>query len=227
MPDFSPASESPAPDEPARELFKPSPPEGARLRITFDVPEGVVRFEWFQATGRADEIMASGRLRPPRSSLFFWNALEWELEHQDRRETDRCQSVAASATALLKLQSGEAKAVITNAVPDITEAVKRGEITIAAATEVAKLTKAEQQELADAGPESLKAAAKKSKSETKTTKKAQPLAELRALFDSTEKPDEVAISVFCRWLLGVDSSTALSGAALWLEWSEQTKGPKQ
>lgn len=72
------------------------------MRITFDVPAGMMRFEWLQSAGTADRILAVGLLRPSLSLPYSRNVLEWELEHQDRRVTDGCQSAAASATALLK-----------------------------------------------------------------------------------------------------------------------------
>jgi superfamily II DNA or RNA helicase len=72
------------------------------LRITFDVPEGVMRFEWFESAGTSPRLLAIGHLRPALALGSFWNVLEWEVEHQGRRETDGCMSMAASVTALVK-----------------------------------------------------------------------------------------------------------------------------
>lgn len=61
----------------------------------------------------------------------------------------------------------DAKAVKTHGTPELVEAVESGEVTVSAAAEVAKLPKADQEKLVEAGPAAVKSAAKNQRAKKK------------------------------------------------------------
>ncbi len=160
----------------------------------------------------------------------------------------KSQSEAAAQLNVGVASVKRARKVQEQAVPAIVAAVERGDITVSAAADVASLPLAEQQQLIEAGPKAVKAAAatarkakvkakpKTTAKEVAATKQAQrkgpdtpkPFAELREMFDTMEKPDEQAVTRFVVWAMTLsDLKQVMSGCSLWLDWSQNDSGVKR
>ena len=160
----------------------------------------------------------------------------------------KSQSEAAAQLNVGVASVKRARKVQEQAVPAIVAAVERGDITVSAAANVASLPAAEQQQLIEAGPKAVKAAAatarktkvkKKPKTTAKevaATKQAQrkgtdtpkPFAELQEMFNTMEKPDELAVTRFVVWAMKLsDANQVMSGCTMWLEWSRKDGGVPQ
>lgn len=156
-----------------------------------------------------------------------------KLKHGQRSDTAIAVSASqqeAASTLNVSVDSVQrARKVAENGVPDLAEAVERGEVSVSAAATVATMPKEEQQKLVDQGPAAVKEAASK-KRRCPPVKEKEPRTaitelekEVRAYFDSIDRPDELAIRNFIR-LLRDKPLDAIEGVfRLWMEWS----GPKE
>ena len=71
-----------------------------RLRVTFDLVAGAIRFDWLAAGDQ--NVVASGCLRPAAMQAFQWWALDWVMEGQKTSGRNGCSAHASSVRALLK-----------------------------------------------------------------------------------------------------------------------------
>ncbi len=147
------------------------------------------------------------------------------------------QSAAAEQLNVGVASVRRARKVSDHAVPEIVDAVERGDVSVSAAAEVADLPQAEQKALAEQGPKAIKEAASKKRHNkaTKPTpesakpepvkasdKPSGPIKNLRELFDGMERLDDKAVCSFAEWVMKqTDLTTVHNGCAMWIGWSKE------
>jgi superfamily II DNA or RNA helicase len=70
-----------------------------RLRVTFDIAAGCIRFDWLRLA--SGESKAQGRLSPTAMTEFRFYALDWLIEGGRQGRNDFCSTHASSVRALL------------------------------------------------------------------------------------------------------------------------------
>jgi ParB-like chromosome segregation protein Spo0J len=129
--------------------------------------------------------------------------------HGGDRRSDQAADLPleTQASAAEKMDVSErlvrkAASVQANGVPELVKAIDAGEVTIDAAAEVAKLPKARQKKIVEAGPEKVKETAKKQRAARTGKPAEEPAAEPEPTKESDPDPLGTAAAEFCARLNG-------------------------
>jgi ParB-like chromosome segregation protein Spo0J len=162
-----------------------------------------------------------------------------KLKRGDNQHTSiDVSSSQAEAASMLNVSVPtvqRARKVEESAIPEIVRAVERGEITVSAAAEVAKLPKAEQTKVIAQGPKAVQKAAANERAkkqavadkvDSKVNKqqpaKSKVLVDLRDLWDSMDWPQSKGAAKLAQWISTVDNiETIQTACAMVNDWANK------